>query len=491
MDSFMSNTNEQPIQPVTQQNTNESITIEQMQRQFNKLRQLSREQPTASWEIRLERLNKLERLVNDNREIISEVISQDFGRRSKAETLMAEIFPTLEEIRYAKKHGKDWMKSKKVSTGMWFLPASSYIQPQPLGVIGIIAPWNYPLFLSLPPLIGALVAGNRAMIKLSEHAPLFANWLAKTIPEYFSEDEVVIVTGESEVSQAFSSLPFDHLIFTGSTEVGKHIMRSAAANLTPVTLELGGKSPVIVDKNCDLDHAVSRIWTGKLLNAGQTCIAPDYLLIPESLQERFIKKSKQWINKHYANIEHNDDYSHMINQSQFKRVQSYLDDAKAKNAQIHPMCDVEANLQNTFMPPYAVSNLTEDSDLLTHEIFAPILPIVTYKDIDNAIKYVNDRQRPLALYVFSKDDKVCQKVMGDTVSGGACINDTIYHIAQHELPFGGVGHSGMGHYHGKGSFDTFSHYKSIFKQSPINATRLLQPPYGKTFDSLMKFIAKG
>ncbi len=488
MNTTSSSTHAQSTQAQSTQNN----SIERMQIQFDTLHRLSREQTEVSWATRLKRLNKLEKLINDNRDIISEVISQDFGRRSKAETLMAEIFPALEEIHYAKKHGKSWMKSKKVSTSKWFLPASSYIQPQPLGVIGIISPWNYPLFLSLPPLIGALVAGNRAMIKPSEHAPIFADWLAKTVPEYFSKNEVCIVTGDSTVSQAFSRLPFDHLIFTGSTQVGKHIMRSASENLTPVTLELGGKSPVIIDKDCDLEHAISRIWTGKLLNAGQTCIAPDYVLIPESLTTEFINKSKQWINKHYKNIKNNDDYSYLINQAQFQRVQSYLENAKVGDASIHAMCDAEPELATNFMPPYVVNNLNSDSDLLTQEIFAPILPLVPYKDedIDSAIRYVNQRQRPLALYVFSKEDNVCQKVMNETVSGGACINDTLYHIAQHELPFGGVGHSGMGAYHGKNSFDTCSHYKSIFKQSSFNAMGLLQPPYGKTFDGLMKFIAK-
>lgn len=486
----MHNKDNEQIVDINKKQISEYQTINDMQIQFDKMYKLSRDQIEVSWNTRLKRLKKLESLVNDNRDIISEVISQDFGKRSKAETLMAEIFPTLEEIRYAKKHGKDWMSIKKVSTGMWFLPASSYIQPQPLGLIGIIAPWNYPLFLSLPPLIGALVAGNRAMIKLSEHAPIYAKWLATAIPEYFSEDEICVVNGGSEVSQAFSSLAFDHLIFTGSTEVGKHVMRAASKNLTPVTLELGGKSPVIIDEDCDLEHTVSRVWTGKLLNAGQTCIAPDYVLLPEVLKTEFIEKSKEWINKHYIDIKNNDDYSHMINASQFNRIQSYLEDAKKSDATIHAMTDTKSDLESKFMPPYLVTDLPETSKLLKHEIFAPILPIVIYKNLNQAIKYVNDRHRPLALYVFSKNEAVCNRVMNETVSGGASINDTIYHIAQHELPFGGIGHSGLGSYHGKASFDTFSHYKSIFKQSSINAMGLMQPPYGKVFDKMMKVIIR-
>ncbi len=465
--------------------------ITEMKAQFEHLRALSRQQVSYDWQTRLKRLNKLEEMVNDNRDIIFEVINQDFGRRSKSETLMAEVFPVLENIRHAKKHGKDWMKVKKVSTSKWFLPASSYIQAQPLGVVGIISPWNYPLFLTLSPLIGAIVAGNRAMIKLSEHAPHYANWLAKTLPEYFTADEVCVITGETEVSQAFSSLPFDHLIFTGSTAVGRHIMRSASENLTPVTLELGGKSPVIVDKHCDIDYVVSRIWTGKLLNAGQTCISPDYVLLPEGLKDEFIKQSHIWISKHYQNIEHNDDYSHLINQAQFARVQGYLDNAKSLGANVHAMSNANPNAETQFMPPFVVTELAEDSQLLTEEIFAPVLPVVTYTTLDNAIRYVNDRPRPLALYVFSKEDSICEQVLAETVSGGACINDTIYHIAQSELPFGGVGDSGMGHYHGKFGFDTFSHQRAVFKQASINAVGLMQPPYGKVFDKMMKILARG
>lgn len=473
-----------------QQQLTAITTKEALQHRFEQMHKLTREETEVSAELRCERLQKLEDLIDDNRDAIAYMINQDFGHRCTQETLMAEVYPTLDEVRHAKRNVKQWMKPCKVNTNMWFLPATSYLQPQPLGVVGIIAPWNYPLMLSLAPLIGALSAGNRVMIKLSEHTPLFAEWLAKNISEYFDPNEVSIVIGEVDMAQAFSSLPFDHLFFTGSTQVGKHVMRSASEHLTPVTLELGGKSPVIVDQDCDLENTVSRILTGKLLNAGQTCIAPDYVLLPEDLQEQFINLSRDWVEKHYPNLDNNDDYTHLINTAQFTRVTGYLDNAKEQGANVYALTDIQPNADKNLMPPYIVTDLDESCDLLQHEIFAPILPLVSYQGIDNAINYVNSRPRPLALYVFAKDDEICQKVINQTISGGACINDTLYHIAQNELPFGGVGESGMGAYHGKYSFDTFTHYKGIFKQSPLNAMGLLQPPYGGTFDKLMKVIVK-
>lgn len=465
-------------------------TISQMQQSFARMHQLSRDSGEVTWDTRLSRLNQLECMVNDHRDAIAEVISGDFGHRAVAETTMLEIFPTLEGIRYAKSHGKKWMQQQKVSTSLWFLPASSYIQPQPLGVVGIISPWNYPFYLVAGPLIAALVAGNRVMIKASEFAPKFEQWLADTIPQYFSPDEVAVVTGGVEVAQAFSQLPLDHLLFTGSTAVGRHIMRAAADNLTPVTLELGGKSPVIATPSMDMDKLVNRLWAGKCINAGQTCIAPDYLLIQEQHVAAFIERSKDWLAQHYPDIRDNPDYSHIINGKQFARVQGYLDEAQSSGASVYPLVDEAGDEATGFMPPYVVTNLPEQSQLLQEEIFAPILPVVTYKTLEDAIAYVNARPRPLALYAFAEDSRHSEQVMADTISGGACINDTIYHIAQEELPFGGVGASGMGNYHGKFGFDTFSHRKAVFKQSGLNFMGMLLPPYGALFDKMMKVVTR-
>lgn len=471
-------------------NQHPEAIISAMQQQFDYMRAASRQDQQVDWQVRRHRLTQLEHLVMDNQAAIIDAISADFGQRSAAETTMLEIFPTLEAIRHAQKHGKAWAAKQSVSTGIWFLPATSYIQPQPLGLVGIIAPWNYPLYLVIAPLTAALVAGNRAMLKVSEASPHFEQWLADTLPNYFAADEVTLIVGDVEVAQAFSQLPFDHLFFTGSTTVGRHVMKAAADNLTPVTLELGGKSPVIVTPSADLAKTVNRVWTGKSINAGQTCIAPDYVLLESSQQAGFIEHSKAWFTAHYPNLSTNPDYTFMINRKQANRVQGYLDEAKQLGAQIYPLTDHAINLETGFFPPMIVTNLPEHAKLVTEEIFAPILPLVTMTTLDDAIKYVNERDRPLALYVFGDNNTHTDLVLDNTVSGGACVNDTIYHIAQQNLPFGGVGASGMGNYHGKFSFDTFSHPKAVFKQSRINFVHLLQPPYGKRFWQMMKLILK-
>lgn len=475
---------------MTNQDNYSAAIINTMQQQFNSMHIASRQDQYVPWAVRHQRLRQLERMIMDNQQTIIEAINADFGRRSAAETTMLEIFPTLEAIRHAQKHGKAWSAKQAVRTGLWFLPARSYIQPQPLGLVGIIAPWNYPLYLVIAPLAAALVAGNRAMLKVSDASPHFEQWLADTIPQYFAAEEVSLIQGDIEVAQAFSLLAFDHLFFTGSTAVGKHIMKAAAENLTPVTLELGGKSPVIVTPSADLANTVNRVWTGKSMNAGQTCIAPDYVLLSDTHHQAFIEQSKVWFDKHYPNLSENPDYTFVINPKQASRVQSYLDEAKQRGATIVPLTKYRVNIENGFFPPMIVTNLPRDAKLVTEEIFAPVLPIVTAAKLVDAVNYVNERDRPLALYVFGENNTETDFVLNNTVSGGACINDTIYHIAQQNLPFGGVGASGMGNYHGKFSFDTFSHTKAVFKQNRINFAHLLQPPYGKIFWRMIKLILR-
>ena len=470
--------------------TNSDATINTMQQQFDIMRTASRQDQYVDWSIRSAWLKKLEQLVMDNQSEIITAIHADFGQRPAAETTMLELFPTLEAIRYTQKHGKAWSAKQPVKTGIWFLPARSYIQPQPLGLVGIIAPWNYPLYLVIAPLAAALVAGNRAMLKVSEASPNFEQWLADALPKYFAADEVTLITGDVEVAQAFSQLPFDHLFFTGSTAVGKHIMKAAAQNLTPVTLELGGKSPVVVTPSADVAKTVNRVWTGKTMNAGQTCIAPDYVLMENDKKHAFIEQSTAWLDAHYPNLADNPDYSFIINPKQASRVQGYLDEAKQRGATLIPLTDYEVNIETGFFPPIIVTDVPSDAKLLTEEIFAPVLPLVSYQDLTQAVAYVNERDRPLALYVFGEDKADTDYVLAHTVSGGACVNETIFHIAQQNLPFGGVGASGMGRYHGKYSFDTFSHPKAVFKQSHLNFAHLLQPPYGKTFWNMMKVILK-
>ena len=427
-------------------------------------------------------------MLSDNQELLAKAISADFGYRSESETQFAELFPSFTGISYAKKHGKRWMKAQRASISALYMPAHNEIQPQPLGVVGIMVPWNYPLFLAIGPMIDALTAGNRIMIKMSEAAPQFAQTFAETISRYFSPDMVCVVIGEVDIAAAFSELPFDHLLYTGSTAVGKKVMAAAAPNLTPVTLELGGKSPVIILEGANLENAVNRVMMGKTLNAGQTCIAPDYVLIQRQYHEEFVRLAREWMEKHYPNIEENPDYSRIINGEQFKRVKGYLDDLSSER--VYKLTDAKSNIETRLMPPVIISEPTADSDLMQNEIFAPILPLMHYETLDEAIAFINERPRPLALYVFGDNNRDIDKVRTDTVSGGLCINEVIMHVAQHDLPFGGVGDSGMGSYHGKAGFERLSHMKPVFVQSKLNGLNILLPPYGSLFKKAMAIFLK-
>ncbi|WP_413500520.1 coniferyl aldehyde dehydrogenase [Psychrobacter maritimus] len=471
---------------------NESLsiikTVADMQAQFLRLQNLSRTQPINDWATRENQLDNLEVMLSDNQELLAKAISADFGYRSESETQFAELFPSFTGISHARKNGKKWMKPQRVSISALYMPAHNEIQPQPLGVVGIMVPWNYPLFLAVGPMIDALAAGNRIMIKMSEAAPQFAQTFAETISRYFSPDMVSVVIGEVEIAQAFSQLPFDHLLYTGSTAVGKKVMAAAAPNLTPVTLELGGKSPVVILEGANLENAVNRVMMGKTLNAGQTCIAPDYVLIPRRYHGEFIRLAKEWMEKHYPNIADNPDYSHIINGAQFKRVQGYLDGLAGD--EVHPLTDTDADIDSRLMPPVIVSEPAPDSDVMQNEIFAPILPLMHYDSLDDAIRFINERPRPLALYVFGDNNSEIDQVRNNTVSGGLCINEVIMHVAQHDLPFGGVGHSGTGAYHGKAGFERLSHMKPVFVQSKLNGLNILLPPYGGLFKKAMALFLK-
>ena len=463
-------------------------TIEEMQAQFSRLQTLSRNRPINDWETREAQLDNLEALLSDNQDSIAQAISADFGYRSISETQFGELVPSFTGISHAKKHGKKWMKIRRASISAMYMPAHNEIQPQPLGVVGIIVPWNYPLFLAVGPIIDALTAGNRIMVKMSESAPQFAQVFADLVAQYFSPDMVCVVLGEVEIAAEFSKLPFDHLLYTGSTAVGKKIMAAAAPNLTPVTLELGGKSPVIVLDGANLEAAVNRVMMGKTLNAGQTCIAPDYVLIQRKYHEAFITLAKEWMQTHYPNISENPDYSRIINGEQFKRVKGYLDNQTGDN--VHQITDAVLDIDSRFLPPVIISEPTPESDVMQNELFAPILPLMHYETLDDAIEFVNARPRPLALYVFGDSHSDIEKVRNRTVSGGLAINEVILHVVQHDLPFGGVGHSGMGAYHGKAGFERFSHMKPVFVQNKINGMNFLLPPYGGLFKKAMAFMIK-
>jgi coniferyl-aldehyde dehydrogenase len=362
--------------------------------------------------------------------------------------------------------------------------------PQPLGVVGIIVPWNYPLFLAVSPLAAALAAGNRAMIKMSEFTPRTGALLASLVQRYFPQGEVAVVLGDADAGAAFARLPFDHLLFTGSTVVGRHIMHAAADNLTPVTLELGGKSPAIVGPDCSLAKAAERIAVGKLMNAGQTCIAPDYALVPAGQEPAFVAALRAVVAKMYPRIDDTPDYSAIINARHFQRLAGYLADAQAQGARLEPLSAGTADETRRHLPPLALLGVTDSMRVMQEEIFGPLLPILPYRTFDEALAYVNAHPRPLALYLFDEDKIRIERTLHGTVAGGVTINDTLLHIAQENLPFGGVGPSGMGHYHGKEGFLTFSKQKPVFFQSRLNGMGLFNPPFGPVFERLTRFLIR-
>jgi len=376
------------------------------------------------------------------------------------------------------------MKSRRRSVGLAFQPASARVHYQPLGVVGVIVPWNYPLFLAIGPLTGALAAGNRVMLKLSETTPATGRLLKDLLESVFPTDMVCVVLGEADVGEAFSRLPFDHLLFTGATSIGRHVMRAAADNLTPVTLELGGKSPAIVSASVPLADAAERIAFGKTLNAGQTCVAPDYVLVPRARISGFIDAYRDAVRRFYPQITGNPDYTAIISPRHLARLNGYLDDARRQGARVTSLYPDETPPDRR-LPPLVLENVTDAMQVMQDEIFGPLLPVVPYDQIDDAIAYINQRPRPLALYYFGYERGEQRRVLDTTHSGGACLNDTLLHVAQDDLPFGGVGPSGMGHYHGYEGFQTFSKAKGVLAKQRLNLARLIYPPYGKRLQHLV------
>ncbi|HLA29998.1 MAG TPA: coniferyl aldehyde dehydrogenase [Pseudomonas sp.] len=456
--------------------------ISQLDSSFTRQRQAFQANPMPSAEQRIQWLNSLRELLSEQREALIAAISQDFSHRSADETLLAELMPSLHGIHYATKRIRKWMKPSKRSVGLHFQPASAKVIYQPLGVVGVIVPWNYPLFLAIGPLVGALAAGNRVMIKMSESTPATSQLLKELLAKVFPEDLVSVALGEAEVGMAFSKLPFDHLLFTGATSIGRHVMRAAAENLTPVTLELGGKSPAIVSADVPLADAAERIAFGKTMNAGQTCVAPDYVLVPKDRVEGFVEAYRQAVLGFYPTLADNPDYSAIINERQLQRLGGYLQDAEAKGATLIPLY---AAGQGRRMPHCLLLNVTDEMKVMQDEIFGPLLPIIPYDKLEDAFAYVNRRDRPLALYYFGYDKHEQQRVLHETHSGGVCLNDSLLHVAQDDMPFGGIGPSGMGHYHGHEGFLTFSKAKGVFIKQRLNAAKLIYPPYGKSIQKLI------
>ncbi|MFZ6645919.1 coniferyl aldehyde dehydrogenase [Undibacterium sp. TJN25] len=461
---------------------------------LERLRAAYRAAPNPSLEQRRDWLSRLATLTERHADEINEAISADFGHRSRQETELADLSLIVSSIKHTKRHLAGWMKPRRAATALQYLPAKNRLMSQALGVVGIIAPWNYPHQLAIGPAIAAFAAGNRVMLKPSEFTPRYSALLAKLVGEYFSADEMVVVPGSMEVGKAFSELRFDHLVFTGSTATGRQVAIAAAKNLTPVTLELGGKSPAIVDASADIKATAGSLAFGKLLNAGQTCIAPDYLLVAESKRDELVRALIAAASKMYPTLDDNPDYTAIINDRHFGRLNDLLADAAEHGAQLVPLTGSAVPEKgkepgNRKLPPMLVLNATPGMRIMQEEIFGPLLPVVTYKDdVREAIDFINERERPLALYWYGTDNASRDLVLEKTVSGGVTINDCLWHLSQESQPFGGVGASGMGAYHGEWGFRTLSKEKPVFYQSRMNGVSLLYPPYGKTFARMVRLL---
>ena len=442
--------------------------------------------------VRKDRLARLAAMGEKHAVQIVEAISTDFGHRSPHETQMAELVLVGGTIRHAERHLKGWMKARRMPTALHYRPGSNRLLRQPLGVVGIIAPWNSPYQLALAPAAAAIAAGNRVMIKPSELTPRFSELLQRIVAESFAEDELAVVIGDAQTGQAFSELPFDHLFFTGSTAVGRMVAQAAAKNLTPVTLELGGKSPAILDPSSDLAAVAPRLAFGKLLNAGQTCIAPDYAFVPRDRIDAFVEQMQRAVAGMYPSLAANPDYTSIVNERHFSRLQGLLEDARAKGARIVVINPAGETFDpaGRKQPPVLVLGATPEMRLMQEEIFGPILPVLAYDRIEEAIAYINRHDRPLALYWFGTDGANRDRVLSQTISGGVTLNDCIWHIAQEDQPFGGVGASGSGTYHGEWGFRTFSKEKPVFIQPRLNGMFLMYPPFGKTFERMLALLRR-
>jgi len=440
---------------------------------------------------RKQRLSQLKQMLLSYKAELLAAMQQDFSARSDQEMLLTEFTSTIQNINYLQKNLRKWMKPERRHVPLHLQPAKAKIVHQPLGVVGIMVPFNYPVFLSCSPLAMALAAGNRAMIKMSEATPATSALFAKLVAETFPEDLVTVINGEVEASVSFSRLPFDHLIFTGSGAVARHVMREASANLTPVTLELGGKSPVVIDNDFDIEDAAERICFGKSINAGQTCVAPDYVFVPREKLNAFITAYKQAFGRFFPTVSDNSDYSGIINPAQVQRLEGFLEDASARGATIHPVTDEQVSDGTRRFKLHLVTGVSTDMKLMQEEIFGPILPVLPYDDLDETIEFINANDRPLALYYFGFDRQHQQQMLQQTHSGGVCINEVMFHAIVDDMPFGGVGPSGMGNYHGKEGFQALSLAKPVLVKPKFNATKLLYPPYkGKLAKMLLSYLIR-
>ncbi len=450
----------------------------------------SRAQIDVSLAQRQSRLLAMKALLDEHGTALAHAVQEDFGVRSLQLTEIADLFVLRTLLSHTLKSLPKWIKPQKVSTPLYLQPASAYLQRQPLGVVGVVSPWNYPVQLALGPVITALAAGNRVMLKPSELTPHTSALMAELIGKAFAPDEVCVVLGDGELAAEFSGLPFDHLFFTGSTAMGRIVANAAAANLTPTTLELGGKSPCIIDASCNLDAAAIRIAHGKLLNAGQTCIAPDYVLLPKGKEAAFGHAFAQAVAKLFPTIAGNQDYAAIISPRHHERLQAMLAAAEAGGAKLQVINTGGDATEHRQMLPVLAFDVPASAQLMQEEIFGPILPVLPYGSLTEAIDYINARPRPLALYWFGTDNAARDTVLANTVSGGVTVNDTLMHIAHENLPFGGIGESGWGSYHGEAGFLRLTMQKPVLVQSKWARGDLFYPPYGKRFDQVMGLLKR-
>lgn len=465
-----------------------------MQRIFNQQREAFDTNPYPDLDKRREKLSQIKNQIIRYQDVIADAINRDFSSRSIDESKLLDILGCVLEADHAVRHVKRWMRPSKRHTEQLFLTNQLRVQYQPKGIVGIIVPWNFPVYLALGPLIAAIAAGNKAMIKLSEATPITNSVIKRMLAEIFSDDEVAVFGEEIIDPSQFTALPFNHIVFTGSPAIGRIVMRTAAENLTPVTLELGGKSPVLISRNYPLADAAKRILHGKATNCGQICVAPDYALVPKEKVDQFVAVCKTTFKCMYdSNIRENANYTSIINDRHLKRLLEILDDAKEKGAQIITCGDYNPDQDVRRLPVHIVLNCTADMRILKEELFGPILPVVAYDTLDEAIHYIKARERPLALYCFTHDSNERDQILKQTHSGGVTINDWGWHVVNHDAPFGGIGNSGMGTYHGEEGFRELSHAKTVFSRHRFFPTQLFYPPYGTWIQKLILgyFLKKG
>jgi len=458
------------------------------ERVFQVQREAYQRAPYPSIEERKRRLDAVQQVLLDHRDAIAEAIHRDFGHRSTEESLMLELLTCVEGIRHARKKLARWARPQRRGVSLLFATGKNRVIPQPKGVVGIVAPWNYPLFLTVSPLTSALAAGNRAMVKMASSSQNLCRLLHEKLGSVLSEEEVAILPGVR--ASDFSTLPFDHLLFTGSADAGRTVMHSAADNLTPVTLELGGKSPTIVCDDFDVEEAASRILYAKFVNAGQTCLAPDYLYLPEDARDRFVAAARRILPERYPDLG-DPSYTSIIDEKSYRRLRATLEDAEKRGATLVPLvpgADFDDTLRK--IPPHLVLDVTDEMQIMQEEIFGPLLPVKTYRDLDEAIAYVNSKDRPLGFYVFTNDREREEKLLYSTISGGVTVNNCMMHVAQHDLPFGGVGSSGMGQYHGHEGFLEFSKLRPVFTHPRFSALHQFYPPYTPRHRKLLDFLLR-